>query len=119
MRLVSVVVPDWLIATIRVSDMSRRRPEPDSSVAVLASVIRSDPANSAPTESATASPATAAVPCPMMVTRRIRPPARSARRSAPRARSPSLTVGVPLTSTSLPRRVDRTEAGASPISLIR
>ena len=35
MRLVSVVVPLWLIATARVSLMSRRSPNPESSVAVI------------------------------------------------------------------------------------
>ena len=37
MRLVSVVVPDWLTAMASVSLMSSRRPKPDSSVAVIAS----------------------------------------------------------------------------------
>ena len=36
-RLVSVVVPDWLMATTRVSDMSVRMPKPESSVAACAS----------------------------------------------------------------------------------
>jgi len=36
-RFVSVVVPDWLIATTSVSLMSVRRPNPESSVASIAS----------------------------------------------------------------------------------
>ena len=40
MRLVSVVVPLWLMATASVSDMSRRSPNPDSSVAVTASTSK-------------------------------------------------------------------------------
>ena len=41
-RLVSVVVPDWLMATTSVSAIVGRRPKPDSSVAGRASTRRSD-----------------------------------------------------------------------------
>ena len=75
-RLVSVVVPDWLMATTRVSDMSSPRWKPDSSVAVMGPTTTPEPTRAASTAAATAWPATAAVPWPITSTRRtpaIRP----------------------------------------------
>ena len=45
MRLVSVVVPLWLMATTSVSLMSSSSPKPESSVAAIASAVRCDPTN--------------------------------------------------------------------------
>ena len=66
----SVVVPDWLMATTRVSAMSERRWNPDSSVAGMATTC-TRPATSRSSRSARLCPATAAVPCPITATRRI------------------------------------------------
>ena len=129
-RLVSVVVPDWLIATTRVSDMSAARPKPDSSVAGQSSTSmdRSGaiPASSASSARDTEPPATAAVPWPMTRTRRIVPSASPARTSTPNASSPRRTCQSvdPASSagpvgTNRPRRVARTESGDSPISFSR
>ena len=62
-RLVSVVVPDWLMATTSVSTMSGRNAKPESSVAGI-DVTRTDESvpSSDSIASATALPATAAVP---------------------------------------------------------
>ena len=62
MRLVSVVVPHWLMATTSVSLMSGRMPKPDSSVAGVASTRRSSPSVSDASMTARLWPATAAVP---------------------------------------------------------
>ncbi len=61
-RFVSVVVPDWLMATMSVSLMSGRMPNPDSSVAGVASTRRSSPSVSDERVRARLWPATAAVP---------------------------------------------------------
>ena len=71
MRLVSVVVPDWLMAITSVSPMSSSRPKPDSSLAGRAAAAR--PAAIGSTDVSVAAriwPATAAVPWPMTSTRR-------------------------------------------------
>ncbi len=119
MRLVSVVVPDWLIATTSVSAMSDRSPKPDSSVAGSASAARPDPAQNWPSAAAIAWPATAAVPCPITSTREISPDASAVRTAAGRASAPRLTARAPSRSTSLPRSVLRKLSGASVISLSR
>ena len=62
MRFVSVVVPDWLIATIRVSRMSERSPKPESSVAGRASTRRRPSGIVATSAEAKLWPATWAVP---------------------------------------------------------
>ena len=123
-RLVSVVVPDWLMATTSVSDMSAVRPKPESSVAGRSSTMMpSKVASSASRARATDPPATAAVPWPMTRIRRIEPSASPARTSAPSASSPRRTrqpePSPSPTGTSRPRRVARTESGDSPISLSR
>ena len=74
-RLVSVVVPDWLMAMISVSDMSERSEKPDSSVAGSASTRTAVPATSAASARARLWPATAAVPWPMTATRVMVPAA--------------------------------------------
>ena len=61
MRLVSVVVPLWLMATTSVSDMSSLTPKPESSVAASASARSRDPTSAAST-AARLCPAIAAVP---------------------------------------------------------
>ena len=61
MRFVSVVVPLWLTATASVSLMSSWSPNPDSSVAVIASTAMTFPASSVRILAIDA-PATAAVP---------------------------------------------------------
>jgi len=69
-RLVSVVVPDWLMAMTRTSDISSASRKPDSSVAGTASAriggrpLRS-PEKARSTAAATLRPAIAAVPWPM------------------------------------------------------
>ena len=119
-RFVSVVVPDWLMATTRVSDMSGTRPKPESSVAGRSSTSMPVPVNSSASERATDPPATAAVPCPITSTRRMAPAASSARRSSHSTSDPRRTLRVPSPSaTRRPRRVERTESGDSLISLIR
>ncbi len=119
-RLVSVVVPDWLTATTSVSDRSAARSKPDSSVASIARTRRrpSSP-TAAPSTAARLWAATAAVPWPMTMTRRSRPAARSARRSLGNVSSGSTTCSAPSRSTSLPRKVLRNDAGASVISFSR
>ena len=61
MRLVSVVVPLWLMATTSVSLMSSSRPKPESSVAAIASAVRCEPTNRV-SVAATPCAAMAAVP---------------------------------------------------------
>ena len=73
MRLVSVVVPDWLMATTNVSDIDGRSPKPDSSVAGTASTFRLVAPQNWSSAAAIAPPATAAVPCPITTTRSISP----------------------------------------------
>ena len=119
MRLVSVVVPDWLIATANVSDMSARRRNPDSSVAGSASTRTSVSARSSRRCSARLWPATAAVPCPITSTRVTSPAASRRRTSAGSESSGSSTSNRPSDSMSLPRNVLRNEPGASVISLSR
>ena len=62
MRFVSVVVPDWLIATTSVSLMSARKPNPESSVAGVASTLQSSPSVRDERIRARLWPAMAAVP---------------------------------------------------------
>ena len=116
-RLVSVVVPDWLMATTSVSVMSAERWNPDSSVAVMARTMTPEPATATSMAAATAWPATAAVPWPITSTRRtepIRPRSSGGRVSAGR-----FTPRVPPSSTRRPRSVLRNDWGASLISLSR
>ncbi len=99
--------------------MSRRRPKPDSSVAVIASTT-SAPAASSPSVLAIDAPATAAVPCPMTYTRRIVPSASRSAMSAGRARPPTAARSRPPSSVEiLPRNVLAKLSGDSLISLSR
>ena len=88
MRFVSVVVPDWLTAMANVSDMSRRMPKPDSSVAVIASTSSWPSVNSS-RMAAVLCPATAAVPWPITRMRVIDPSARRAAMAGGSATSPT------------------------------
>ena len=119
MRLVSVVVPDWLMATTSVSAIDDRRPNPDSSVAGRASTRRSDSAVKRASPAASAWPATAAVPWPITRTRSMAPERRPARTSSGSVSGPRLTSSAPSRSTSLPRSVLRKLAGDSVISFSR
>ncbi len=117
MRLVSVVVPDWEMATMRVSLMSSRSWKPDSSVAVIDPITRPEPPSVSARAVATAWPATAAVPWPITSMRRklgIR-----ARRAGVSVSAGRRTWRRPPSSTSRPRSVLRNEAGASEISFNR
>ncbi len=118
-RLVSVVVPDWLMATTSVSAIDDRRPKPDSSVAGRASTRRSVSVVKRASPAASAWPATAAVPWPITSTRSMAPERRSARTSSGRVSGPRLTARRPSRSTSLPRSVLRKLAGDSVISFSR
>ena len=118
MRFVSVVVPLWLTATASVSVMSRRSPNPDSSVAVTASTSSDPPASSSRT-AAIDCPATAAVPCPMTRMRVIEPAASRAATSAGSARSPTAARNSPSRSTIFPRNVLPRLSGDSVSSLRR
>ena len=116
MRLVSVVVPDWLMAITSVSVMSDRSPNPESSVAGREETPMPVPASSASIAAATASPAIAAVPWPMTITFEKRPEARSDRIESDIASDATETVRPSGPSSSRPRSVDRTDSGDSPIS---
>ena len=118
MRFVSVVVPDWLTAIASVSVMSRRIPNPDSSVAVIASTS-SWPSVSSSRIAAVLWPATAAVPWPITRIRVIVPSARRSAMSAAERTSPTSALSTPSRSTILPRRVLAKLSGASVISLSR
>ena len=110
-RLVSVVVPDWLMATTRVSLMSGRRPKPESSVAGRAStrsaaVGRRRPAAPRPGSGRRRGRCPGRSPAPGRCARCAGPRRTSARaaprrRAPPRARRPA--------STSLPRSVLRND----------
>ncbi|CAB4835243.1 unannotated protein [freshwater metagenome] len=119
MRFVSVVVPLWLTAMMSVSDMSGRTSKPDSSVASIASTSIGNSRNSSRMETATLSAATAAVPWPMVMMRRIAPEASRARSDAESVVLLSVTPNMPSRSTSLPRSVLRNDDGASDISFSR
>ena len=73
MRLVSVVVPDWLMATTSVSLMSDRNPKPESSVAGSASTRSRPSGMQASRAPARLWPATCAVPWPITWMRSMRP----------------------------------------------
>ncbi len=118
-RLVSVVVPDWLTATISVSDMSSASSKPDSSVASDVETIGPLPARQRATDSATLRAATAAVPWPMAMMRRMAPDVSRSATDAGRACAPSSTPHRPLRSTTRPRNVLRNDCGASVISFSR
>ena len=118
-RLVSVVVPDWLTATIKVSLMSGRSRKPESSVARTASTSISPLGVRASRPAASACPATAAVPCPIASTRVMVPLRTSSRISSGMTEGPSETRKPASVSTILPRSVLRKEVGDSPISFIR
>ena len=114
-RLVSVVVPLWLIAMINVSVMSSCNWKPDNSVAGNAStctrwstMVRNNCAK--------LRPAIAAVPCP--ITRiRVKVPAVSfARMSSGSTVVSSVASSCPLRSEIFPRKVLRKLSGASAIS---
>ena len=92
MRLVSVVVPDWLMATTSVSAIDDRRPKPDSSVAGRASTRRSVSVVKRASPAASAWPATAAVPWPITSTRSMAPERRPARTSSGSVSGPRLTA---------------------------
>jgi hypothetical protein len=64
-RFVSVVVPDWLIATTSESDMSSRSLNPESSAAASPSTANESPSSIDPSAAAKAPAAMAAVPCPI------------------------------------------------------
>ena len=118
MRLVSVVVPLWLIATTSVSDMSSPSWNPDSSVAVSASTAIDRP-HSEPSSIATLRPAMAAVPWPITLTREIRPSARASRTASGSESVPRSARSRPSRSAMRPRNVLRTLDGASEISFAR
>jgi hypothetical protein len=118
-RLVSVVVPLWLTAITSVSDMSGRTSKPESSVASIASTSIGRSRSSSRIDTATLSDATAAVPWPMVMMRRIAPDANRSRRAGDSVSSPSTTRSVPSRSINLPRSVLRNDDGASEISLRR
>jgi hypothetical protein len=114
-RLVSVVVPDWLTATTRVSLMSSARPKPDSSVARVASTTTPDLASSGASTAAKLCAAMAAVPWPTPTIRRMAPSCNRWRKesgsvSRPRVTWPRLRR---------PRSVFRNDAGACEISFSR
>ena len=117
-RLVSVVVPDWDMAITSVSDMSRRRPKPDSSVAGRARAVTAPPARD-PRAAARLSQATAAVPWPTASTRFTDPDRSESRRRSGMISGPSDTRGPAAVSAILPRRVLRNESGAWVSSLSR
>ena len=118
-RLVSVVVPLWLIATTSVSDMSSRGGTRESSVA--GQRFDGDVPSPEAWRSAAARlwPATAAVPWPMTRTRRHVPSRRRARTCRGSVSGPRRRRGDRRARTILPRRVLRNDAGASEISFSR
>ncbi|CAB4736980.1 unannotated protein [freshwater metagenome] len=95
--------------------MSSRTENPDNSVAKVEDTTSSVLASSK--VAATARPATAAVPCPITTTFRIDPDAKRFRTFSGIASSPRATSSRPAFSTILPRKVLRSEAGDSVISL--
>ena len=121
MRLVSVVVPLWLIATTSVSLMSVASRKPDSSVASTASTVTGVAGPSASLQRDRE--ALARDRGRALADRRApggslrRAGGRGARRTASRA--PSSTTGPPSRSMILPRSVLRNDAGASEISFSR
>ena len=120
MRFVSVVVPDWLIAMMTVSLMSGRMPKPESSVAGVASTLRSVASVSAPSVSARLCPATAAVPCPITTTRSMAPLRSRSATACGIVSSPSDAESNPSgSSTRCPRNVLCHDPGASTTSFSR
>ena len=92
--------------------MSSNNPKPDSSLARRAATSTPEPDNSAPTMSAMARAATAAVPCPMTMIRRGD--------ATVAGRTPSSTTSRrPGSPTNRPRSVLANEPGDSLISLSR
>ena len=116
--LVSVVVPDWLMATTSVSDMSDDKSNAESSVAGLALTFIPVSISRFEIAFATAFPATAAVPCPITTIFFVFPDFKSSFNSSERVSLPNLTVNFPLSKslTKRPLRVDLTEEGDSSIS---
>ena len=122
MRLVSVVVPLWLIAIDERVGHVRREPEARQ----LGREHRLDRDRRATGRARAAArptrlwPATAAVPWPITSTRRNSPgPQPRAQRRRTASRAASSTTGPPSRSVILPRSVLRNDAGASEISFRR
>ena len=95
-RLVSVVVPDWLMATTSVSLMSSASPKPGQLGGGQGGAPTSVGQAARRCAAATACPATAAVPWPMTSTRRIVPCAEGSASAGGTASSPTRTVEPPV-----------------------
>ena len=119
MRFVSVVVPDCEIATTIVSLMSAVSSNPDSSVAVSASIVIGRAPSASRNTRAKLWPATCALPCPITSTRRMGPGAQPVedRRRQRLGREPHVEPAVAFDDAAA--QVLRNEAGASAISLRR
>ncbi len=117
-RLVSVVVPLWLIAITSVSDMSSCNWNPDSSVAGNASTCTRR-STSVCNNCTKLRPAIAAVPCPITRMRAILPADNASITCCGTTEVSSEAKRFPSRSPILPRNVLRKLAGASPISFAK